>query len=88
MIRFECDYTEGAHQNIINKLIETNFEQTAGYGNDPYCDSAKEKIKKACNRPDADVHFLVGGTQANLTVIASILKHHQGVISAHTGHIY
>ncbi|MBE6038681.1 MAG: aminotransferase class V-fold PLP-dependent enzyme [Anaerofustis stercorihominis] len=87
MIRFESDYTEGAHPNIINKLVETNFEQTPGYGVDVYCESARAKIKAACNRPDADVHFLVGGTQANLTVIASILRPYQGVISAFTGHI-
>ncbi len=87
MIRFECDYTEGAHENIIRKLVETNLEQTPGYGVDVYCESAREKIKKACNRPDADVHFLVGGTQANLTVIASVLRPYQGVVSAYTGHI-
>ncbi len=87
MIRFECDYTEGAHPNIIQKLVETNFEQTPGYGVDHYCESARAKIRKACNRPDAEVQFLVGGTQANTTVIASILKPYQGVVSAHTGHI-
>ena len=87
MIRFQCDYAEGAHPAILEKLIETNFDQTVGYGLDPYCDSARAKIKAACNAPDADVHFLVGGTQANFTVISSILRPHQGVVSANTGHI-
>ena len=87
MIRFQCDYAEGAHPAILEKLVETNFDQTVGYGLDPYCDSAREKIKAACNTPDADVHFLVGGTQANFTVISSILRPHQGALSANTGHI-
>ncbi len=87
MIRFQCDYAEGAHPSILEKMIETNYDQTVGYGLDPYCDSAREKIKKACNQPDADVHFLVGGTQANFIVISSILRPHQGAVSANTGHI-
>lgn len=87
MIRFQCDYAEGAHPSILEKLVETNFDQTVGYGLDPYCDSARAKIKAACNQPDADVHFLVGGTQANFTVISSILRPHQGAVSANTGHI-
>lgn len=87
MIRFQCDYAEGAHPAILEKLVETNFNQTVGYGLDPYCDSARAKIKAACNQPDADVHFLVGGTQANFTVISSILRPHQGALSANTGHI-
>lgn len=87
MIRFQCDYAEGAHPAILEKLMETNFDQTVGYGLDPYCDRARAKIKAACNQPEADVHFLVGGTQANFTVISSILRPHQGVVSANTGHI-
>ena len=87
MIRFQCDYLEGAHPAILERLAETNFDQTDGYGMDPYCESAKTKIKAACNQPEADVHFLVGGTQANFTVISSILRPHQGVVSACTGHI-
>lgn len=87
MIRFDCDYLEGAHPKIIEKLIETNMEQTAGYGCDPHCDRAKELIKKACNAHDSDVHFLVGGTQTNTAVISSALRIHQGVISATSGHI-
>ena len=63
MILFTSDYTEGAHPRIIEKLAETNMEQTVGYGEDPYCEAAREAIKKVCDAPDADVHFLVGGTQ-------------------------
>ena len=87
MIRFECDYNEGAHEKIMQRLMETNFDQTVGYSQDPYCESAREKIKAACACPDAAVHFLVGGTQANATVISSILRPHQGVLSAASGHI-
>lgn len=87
MIRFECDYSEGAHPEILKALSETNYEQTPGYGLDDYCKRAQELIKSACGAPNADVHFLVGGTQANTTVIASILRPHQGVICADTGHI-
>ena len=87
MLRFECDYLEGALPEIMDRLIKTNYEQTAGYGCDPYCESAREKIKAACEAPDADVHFLVGGTQTNTTVIAASLRPHQGVIAAQTAHI-
>jgi len=87
MIRFENDYAEGAHPRILNRLIETNNEQTSGYGTDEYCEKGKTYIKEACQAPEADVHFLVGGTQTNTTIIASILRPHQGAISAETGHI-
>lgn len=87
MIRFNSDYTEGCHPAILEKLTETNMEQTAGYGEDEYCAKAAEMIKQACGTPEADVHFLVGGTQTNVTVIAAALKHYQGVITAGTGHI-
>ncbi len=87
MIRFDCDYTEGAHPNIINALAATNFEQTCGYGEDEHCERAREYIKKAIGSESADVHFLVGGTQANATVIASILRPYQGVLCAESGHI-
>ena len=60
MILFTSDYTEGAHPRIIEKLAETNMEQTVGYGEDPYCEEAREAIKKVCEAPEADVHFLVG----------------------------
>ena len=87
MIYFQCDYEEGCHPAILKRLNETNLEQTVGYSMDPYCASAREKIKKAIGRPDADVHFLVGGTQTNMTVIAAALKPWQGAICADTGHI-
>ena len=87
MIRFQCDYGEGAHPSILKRLEETNMVQTAGYGEDPYCEAAREKIRELCKAPEADVQFLVGGTQTNFTVISSILRPHQGVLAAHTGHI-
>lgn len=87
MIYFNSDYTEGAHERILSKLVETNYCQTAGYGEDEFCDDAREKIKKACNAPEAVVHFLVGGTQTNATVIASLLKPYQGALCADCGHI-
>lgn len=87
MIRFESDYTEGAHKRIMKRLVETNEEQTPGYGMDEHCEKARAYIKKACHAENADIHFLVGGTQANTTIIASILRPHQGAVAAITGHI-
>ncbi len=87
MIQFQCDYNEGAHPRILERMVQTNYEQTVGYGEDHYCASAAELIRKSCGREDADIHFLVGGTQANATVISSILRPHQGVICVTTGHI-
>lgn len=87
MYQFQCDYNEGAHPRIMERLLQTNLEQTVGYGEDHYCAEARETIRKAIGRPDADVHFLVGGTQANATVISSILRPYQGVLCASTGHI-
>ncbi|MDO4492733.1 MAG: aminotransferase class I/II-fold pyridoxal phosphate-dependent enzyme [Clostridia bacterium] len=87
MIRFECDYTEGAHPALMQRLLETNMEQCCGYGLDPHCDNARALIRKACENDALDVHFLPGGTQANVTVIAAALRSHQGVLSADTGHI-
>lgn len=87
MIRFNCDYSEGAHPKILKKLIETNLDQTPGYGQDEYCFKAADIIKNQCKDNDIDVHFLVGGTQVNLTVISAALRPHQGVISASTGHV-
>ena len=87
MIYFNSDYLEGAHPALMAKLNETNMVQTVGYGEDEYCAAAREKIKAACGAPEADVHFLVGGTQTNTTVIAAILRPWQGVLSAVSGHI-
>ena len=87
MLYFVNDYCEGAHPAILQKLLETNMEKLSGYGTDKYCDSAKEKIRKACSCPDAEVYFLVGGTQTNATIIASVLNRYEGVLAAQTGHV-
>ena len=87
MLYFENDYCEGAHPAILQKLTETNFEKVPGYGTDPYCASAREKIRAACACPDADVTFISGGTQTNAIVIASMLQRWQGVLAAATGHV-
>lgn len=87
MIRFNSDYTEGCHPAILERLAETNMEQTAGYGEDEYCTKAAAMIREACKAPQAEVHFLVGGTQTNVTVISAALKHYQGVLTATSGHI-
>lgn len=87
MLYFRSDYVEGCHPAILEKMVETNMEQWPGYGADKYCDSAIQKIKKACGTPKADVHLVVGGTQANLLCISACLRPHQGVISADVGHI-
>lgn len=87
MYQFQCDYNEGAHPRIMERMMETNFEQTVGYGEDHYCAAARETVRKTVGREDVDVHFLVGGTQANATVISSVLRPHQGVLCAATGHI-
>ncbi|MBQ8344819.1 MAG: low specificity L-threonine aldolase [Clostridia bacterium] len=86
-LSFECDYNEGAHEKILEALARTNREHLPGYGADFYCARAKEKIRAACDAPDADVFFLVGGTQTNKTVIDALLANYQGVVSAATGHI-
>ena len=87
MLYFENDYCEGAHPAILQKLMETNFEKVPGYGTDPYCTSAKEKICAACRCPEADVTFISGGTQTNAIVIASMLHRWEGVVAAATGHV-
>ncbi len=87
MLSFESDYTEGAHEAILHRLMETNLEQTPGYGLDKYSESAKDRIREAFGIPDAKVFFLVGGTQTNSTVIASMLHDYQGVVAVETGHI-
>lgn len=87
MLSFTCDYTQGAHPKILERLMETNMEKLPGYGADHYCESAKEKIRTACECPDAEIWFLTGGTQTNATVIDSVLAKYEGVVSAQTGHI-
>ena len=88
MIYFNNDYAEGCHEKVLEALVRTNLEQTPGYGEDHYCAAAAEKIRKLCGCNDAAVHFLVGGTQANLTVIDAALRPHQGALCAATGHIH
>ena len=87
MLYFENDYSEGAHEEVLKRLIETNTEQLSGYGTDRYTASAKEKICAACECPEAEVYFLTGGTQINQIVISSMLDSHEGVIAAETGHV-
>ncbi len=87
MVSFECDYIAGAHPEILKQLVETNMESLPGYGMDHYTESAKEKIRKACGCPDADVEFLVGGTQTNAVVISTMLHDWEGVIAADSGHV-
>lgn len=84
---FSSDYQEGAHQRVLDALVATNMEQTSGYGADAHCARARDLIRAACEAPDADVYFLVGGTQTNATVIDAILLPWQGVIAPNTGHI-
>lgn len=88
MIRFECDYGEGAAAPVLEALCRTNLEQTPGYGEDLYCEQARERIRALCDAPDAEVQFLVGATQANLTVIDAALKPWQGVLCPDSGHIH
>ncbi len=87
MIYFNCDYTEGAHPLILKNLLDTNMEQTIGYGLDSHSLNAQKLIKSACDCENADVHLLVGGTQTNLTLISSALRSYQGVIATSAGHI-
>lgn len=79
MVLFNCDYHEGAHPAIMERMMATNMEQTVGYGEDPHCANARALIKKAVGDDNADVHFLVGGTQTNTTIIAAALRPYQGV---------
>ena len=87
MLYYLSDYTEGAHPRILEKLQETNLVSQPGYGEDRFCTSAREKIRAACLKPEADVYFLVGGTQCNAVTIASLLQRWEAVIAADTGHI-
>lgn len=87
MLHFDSDYMEGGHPEVMRRLIETNLEQTPGYGTDNYTRRARLKIAEACGVPDAAVWFLVGGTQTNATVLDGLLKRHEGVLAAETAHI-
>lgn len=87
MISFASDYVAGAHPEIIKRLAETNMENLSGYGTDPYCAQAAEKIRQYCHCPEAEVYFLVGGTQTNQIVISTMLQPYEGVIAADSGHV-
>ena len=87
MYSFRNDYSEGAHPQVLQALTDTNLVQTCGYGVDPICEEARDLIRTVCAAPEADVHFLVGGTQTNLTVITALLASYEAVIAAHTGHV-
>ena len=87
MIRFNCDYQEGAHPRILQKLMDTNYVQSPGYGEDDFCAEARQIIRKKCAAPKADVQFLVGGTQPNLIFMSAAMRAHQGCVSVDTGHV-
>ena len=87
MISFESDYNNGAHEKVLQRLIDTNATRTITYGGDEFCESAREKIKLACQTPEANVFFLAGGTQTNATVIDSMLHTYEGVIAVSSAHI-
>ena len=86
-LSFASDYMEGAHPAILQRLAETNLLQSAGYGCDEFSEAARRKVRTACKAPEADVYFLVGGTQANATVIGALLKSYQGVLAPASAHI-
>lgn len=87
MIHFDCDYMAGAHPEVLDAIVSNNQKQTPGYGEDGFCKNAKDLIRKACDCPDAAVHFMVGGTQTNATVLDGLLRRTEGVIAAETAHI-
>ena len=80
MVSLECDYNNGACDQILRRLLETNRERLPGYGTDKYSESAKAKIRSACGCDTADIEFLAGGTQTNAVVISSLLRNHEGVV--------
>ena len=84
---FVSDYSEGAHQQILSALFDTNTEQTQGYGLDKYSLLAQDAIKQKTGRSDIDIHFIPGGTQTNMIALSAFLRPHEAVISAETGHI-
>ena len=87
MLSFLSDYTEGAHPDVLKRLTELNMVSLPGYGEDEYCEAAKEKLRRACHRDDLDIWFLTGGTQANQVVISTMLRRYEAVAAAKTGHI-
>lgn len=87
MLHFDTDYMEGAHPEVMRRLLETNLEATPGYGSDPYSEAARRLIRQACQAPEALVQFMTGGTQTNATVIDALLRRHEGVLAAETAHI-
>lgn len=87
MIHFDCDYMAGAHPYVLDAIVSNNLVQTAGYGADDFCTEARQLIREACQAPDAAVHFLVGGTQTNSTILDAILRRTEGVLAAETAHI-
>ena len=87
MLAFNNDYSHGAHPAVLQALVDTNMEPQPGYGTDVHTERAKQLIREACQAPDADVFFLVGGTQANATVIDMLLAPYEGVVAAETGHV-
>lgn len=87
MLSFVCDYSEGAHPRILQRLAETNLIPQPGYGSDVYTLCARKRIAAACGCPDAAVYFLTGGTQTNQTVISTLLRSWEGVVAAETGHV-
>ena len=87
MISFECDYNNGAHQKVLQNLIDNNGAKPTPYGFDEFSERAKERMRKACGLPDAEVFFLTGGTQTNATTIDSMLYQYEGVICVDSGHI-
>ena len=87
MLSFENDYSEGVNEEVLKHLVETNMEQLSGYGMDPYCERAKEKIKKVCGCEKADIYFLTGGTQTNAVVIGAMLRSYEGVVAVESGHV-
>lgn len=78
MVSFESDYNNGVQPEILHRLFDTNDEQTSGYGNDPYCEQAKEKIRHACQMGNAEIYFLIGGTQTNTTMIDAVARSGRG----------
>ena len=88
MLHFRNDYGNGAHPHVLEALCRTNLELTAGYGLDPYCEKAADRIRQLCGHPQAEVHFIVGGTQANKTALGAFLRPWEAVVTADTGHIH